>query len=134
MVSVVLIPLDRFPAARNSEDFAPCTLSAAQRDFGELVSRAALGEPQVLLHGSAPVAVLLPDGPIHRAPSSDPTTAAGAVTAGDAVSPSPRDSLPRRPATLGDAIGTALDSAPASGPPFGLSALDILAGRIQAQR
>ncbi|MEU1345184.1 hypothetical protein ACIPX0_47500 [Streptomyces sp. NPDC090075] len=50
------------------------------------------------------------------------------------MSPSPRDSLPRRPATLGDAIGTALDSAPASGPPFGLSALDILAGRIQAQR
>ncbi|MFG2959471.1 DnaB-like helicase C-terminal domain-containing protein [Streptomyces sp. NPDC048291] len=130
VVSVVLAPLDRFPAARNSEDFPSFTLSAAQKDFGELVSRAALGEPQVLLRGATPVAVLLPDGPIPS-PSSDPTAVADAVTAGDAVSPSTRDSMPRRLATLGDAIGTALNSAPASGPVFGLSALDSVAGRLQ---
>ncbi|MFJ9711620.1 DnaB-like helicase C-terminal domain-containing protein [Streptomyces sp. NPDC101234] len=134
VVSVVLAPLNRFPAARNSEDFPSCTLSAAQKEFGDLVNRAALGQPQVLLRGSTPVAVLLPDGPIPRAPSSDPAAAAGAVTAGGAVSPSSRDSMPRRLATLGDAIGTALNSAPASGPAFGLPALDSVAGRLQAGR
>lgn len=129
-LNVVLVPVDRFPAARNSTELPSGTLSAAQRNFGELINRAALGEPQVLLRGSTPVAVLLPEDPT---PPSDSTAATDAVTAGGAVSPS-RDSMPRRLATLGDAIGTALSSAPASGPTFGLPGLDLVAGQLQAGR
>ncbi|MFJ8158435.1 DnaB-like helicase C-terminal domain-containing protein [Streptomyces sp. NPDC094468] len=133
VVSVILAPLNRFPAARNSGDFPSWTLTAAQKEFGELVSRAALGHPQVLLRGSTPVAVLLPDDPAASAPSVDPSAAPG-TAAGGAVTSSPRDSMPRRLATLGDAIGAALSSTPVAGPSFGLPGLDVVAGRLQAGR
>ncbi|WP_256725741.1 hypothetical protein [Streptomyces sp. IMTB 2501] len=56
----LLAPLDRFPAARKVDAFPSHALSAAQKDFGDLVSRAAQGQPQVLRRSRTPVTVLLP--------------------------------------------------------------------------
>ncbi|MFJ9567864.1 type II toxin-antitoxin system prevent-host-death family antitoxin [Streptomyces fuscichromogenes] len=131
LVMVELAPIDRLPAARQAEGLPSYVLSTAQKDFGDLVVRAALGQPQVLVRNTTPVAVLLPAGPL---PSSDPTVAAGAKDTGDAVSSSDSAGMPRRLATLGDAIGPALTSAPAGGPAFGLRALDNAVGRLQAGR
>ncbi|MFF6993300.1 type II toxin-antitoxin system prevent-host-death family antitoxin [Streptomyces sp. NPDC010273] len=56
----LLVPLAQFPAARQSGAFPSHALSAAQKDFGDLITRAAQGEPQVLRRHTTPVAVLLP--------------------------------------------------------------------------
>ncbi|MFE7958630.1 DnaB-like helicase C-terminal domain-containing protein [Streptomyces sp. NPDC057413] len=129
----LLAPLDRLPAARKADALPSHTLSAAQGKFGELITKAAQGEPQVLRRGTTPVAVLLPVDTASGTPSSDP--AAGAATAGGAVnSNQERSSVPRRLATLGDAIGAVLTSGPAGGPRFGLPGLDVVAGRLQAGR
>jgi prevent-host-death family protein len=57
-------------------------LSTAQRDFGDLVTLAAQGQPQVLLRNTTPVAVLLPADPSSDALSSDTAAHSGAATAG----------------------------------------------------
>ena len=56
----LLAPLDRLPAARKPESLPSHSLSAAQGRFGDLVTLAAKGQPQVLLRNITPVAVLLP--------------------------------------------------------------------------
>ncbi|MFJ8637340.1 DnaB-like helicase C-terminal domain-containing protein [Streptomyces sp. NPDC093568] len=131
----LLAPLDRFPAARQPEAFPSHVLSAAQKDFGDLISRAANGEPQVLRRSRTPVAVLLPVDANSASRSAD--QAADAASAGGAVNsqrPRQRESAPRRLATLGDAIGAALNSGPVGGPAFGLSGLDAAAGGLQSGR
>ncbi|MER7695005.1 hypothetical protein, partial [Streptomyces sp. NPDC097610] len=44
-VRALLAPLDRFPAARKADAFPSWVLSAAQKEFGDLISRAAQGQP-----------------------------------------------------------------------------------------
>ncbi|MEU8990451.1 DnaB-like helicase C-terminal domain-containing protein [Streptomyces sp. NPDC048558] len=130
----LLAPLDRFPAARQAGAFPSHVLSAAQKDFGDLISRAAHGDPQVLRRSRTAVAVLLPVD-AHSAPHlSDPAAAAGAVPARCAVNSQgtqDRGSAPRRLATLGDTISSVLASGPAGGPTFGLPGLDAAAGGLQ---
>ncbi|WP_331737089.1 ATP-binding protein (plasmid) [Streptomyces canus] len=131
-VRALLAPLDRFPAARKTDAFPAHVLSTAQRDFGDLVTLAAQGQPQVLLRNTTPVAVLLPADP--DALSSDTAAHPGAVTAGGAVNSQgnqDRGSTPRRLATLGDAIGSVLTDGPAGGPTFGLPGLDAATGGLQ---
>ncbi|MGM7440090.1 type II toxin-antitoxin system prevent-host-death family antitoxin [Streptomyces tunisiensis] len=132
---VLLAPLDLLPAARKAEVLPSHVLSAAQKDFGDLVTRAAQGQPQVLLRNSTPVAVLLPADAVSATHSSDPVT--DAALAGGAVN-SPRNperaSAPRRLATLGDAIGAVLTSGQAAGPLFGLSGLDAATGGLPSGR
>lgn len=81
----LLAPLDRFPAARKPEAFPAHVLSAAQKDFGDLIALAAQGQPQVLLRNTTPVAVLLPADPSSDAPSFDTAAHSGAATAGVGV-------------------------------------------------
>ncbi|MFE9444872.1 DnaB-like helicase C-terminal domain-containing protein [Streptomyces sp. NPDC006602] len=134
---VLLAPLDRLPAARKADAFPSHALSAAQKDFGDLITLAAQGQPQVLRRGRTPVAVLLPVDATSGAPSSDTAAHPGAVTAGGAVnSPTDQDSgsAPRRLATLGDAIGAVLASGPIAGPTFGLPGLDAATGGLQSGR
>ncbi|MFJ9752532.1 DnaB-like helicase C-terminal domain-containing protein [Streptomyces chartreusis] len=129
----LLAPLDRFPAARQPGAFPSHLLSAAQKDFGDLISRAAHGEPQVLRRSRTPVAVLLPVDTNSASHSSDP--AAGlAASAGGAVNSQGtqgRGGAPRRLATLGDTIGSVLASGPSGGPTFGLPGLDAATGGLQ---
>ncbi|MEV5785011.1 DnaB-like helicase C-terminal domain-containing protein [Streptomyces sp. NPDC052287] len=132
---VLLAPLDRFPAARKAGAFPSWVLSAAQKEFGTLVSRAAGGQPQVLRRSSTPVAVLLPaDGPISSTPS-DPA-ADHAATAGGAVTsqPTPSRDAGRRLATLGDALGDVITSGSAPGLSFGLTGLDAATGGLHPGR
>ncbi|MGI5414043.1 DnaB-like helicase C-terminal domain-containing protein [Streptomyces chartreusis] len=129
----LLAPLDRFPAARQPGAFPSHVLSAAQKDFGVLISRAAHGEPQVLRRGRTPVAVLLPVDTNSASHSSDPA-AGPAASAGGAVNSQGtqgRAGAPRRLATLGDTIGSVLSSGPASGLTFGLPGLDAATGGLQ---
>jgi prevent-host-death family protein len=136
-VRALLAPLDRFPAARKTEAFSAHVLSAAQKDFGDLVTLAAQGQPQVLMRNSTPVAVLLPADPSPDALSSDMAAHPGAVTAGGAVNSQGhqnRGSAPRRLATLGDAIGSVLTDGPVGGPTFGLPGLDAATGGLQRGR
>lgn len=132
---VLLAPLDRLPAARNSEALPSHVLSAAQKDFGELITRAAKGEPQVLLKNTTPVAVLLPADVDFGTHAADP--AAGAASVEGAVN-SPRNPdrgrTPRRLTTLGDAIGAALTSGPVGSTTFGLPGLDSATGGLQSGR
>ncbi|MGK3943388.1 DnaB-like helicase C-terminal domain-containing protein [Streptomyces caeruleatus] len=133
-VRALLAPLDRFPAARKTDAFPAHVLSTAQRDFGDLVTLAAKGQPQVLLRNTTPVAVLLPADPSPDAPSSDTAAHPGAATAGGAVNSQgnqDRGSIPRRLATLGDAIGSVLTDGPSGGPTFGLPGLDAATGGLQ---
>ncbi|WP_329295903.1 DnaB-like helicase C-terminal domain-containing protein [Streptomyces sp. NBC_01455] len=132
---VLLAPLDRFPAARKAGAFPSWVLSAAQKEFGTLVSRAAGGQPQVLRRSSTPVAVLLPaDGPISNTPS-DPA-APSAATAGGAVTsqPTPSRDAGRRLATLGDALGDVITAGAAPGLSFGLADLDAATGGLHPGR
>ncbi|MFF1605190.1 DnaB-like helicase C-terminal domain-containing protein [Streptomyces mirabilis] len=134
---VLLAPLDRFPAARKADAFPSWALSAAQKDFGTLVSQAASGQPQVLRRNTTPVAVLLPADTHASTPSSDPAAPSGVGPAGGAVNSQgqqDQESVPRRLATLGDAIGSVLTSGPASGPTFGLPGLDAATGGLQPGR
>ena len=129
----LLVPLARFPAARQPGAFPSHVLSAAQKDFGDLITRAAQGQPQVLRRNTTPVAVLLPVTD-SSAPSSDTAAHPGAESAGGAVnSPHTQDrgSTPRRLTRLGDAMGAVLTSGPAGGPTFGLSGLDAATGGLQ---
>ncbi|MFZ4246554.1 DnaB-like helicase C-terminal domain-containing protein [Streptomyces griseoincarnatus] len=132
---VLLAPLDLLPAARKAEVLPSHVLSAAQKGFGDLVMRAAQGQPQVLLRNSTPVAVLLPADAVSATHSSESAT--DAAPAGGAVN-SPRNperaSAPRRLATLGDAIGAVLTSGQAAGPLFGLSGLDAATGGLPSGR
>uniref|UniRef100_A0AAU2UVW6 DnaB-like helicase C-terminal domain-containing protein n=1 Tax=Streptomyces sp. NBC_00003 TaxID=2903608 RepID=A0AAU2UVW6_9ACTN len=130
-VRALLAPLDRFPAARKADAFPAHVLSAAQRDFGDLVTLAAQGQPQVLLRNTTPVAVLLPADSSSDALSSDTAARTGAATAGGAVNSQGNDrgSTPRRLATLGDAIGSVLTDD--RGPTFGLPGLDTATGGLQ---
>ena len=131
----LLVPLARFPAARQPGAFPSHALSAAQRDFGDLITRAAKGEPQVLRRNTTPVAVLLPVTD-SSAPSSDTAAHPGAESAGGAVnSPHTQDrgSTPRRLATLGDAMSV-LTGGPVGGPTFGLAGLDATTGGLQPGR
>ncbi|MDX3762969.1 type II toxin-antitoxin system prevent-host-death family antitoxin [Streptomyces sp. AK02-04a] len=130
---VLLAPLDRFPAARKADAFPAWVLSAAQKEFGDLISRAAQGQPQVLRRNITPVAVLLPVDTHASALSSDPAVPSGAAPAGGAVNSQgqqDRESAPRRLATLGDAIGSVLTA----GPTFGLPGLDAATGGLQPGR
>ncbi|MEU3620684.1 hypothetical protein ABZ725_51895 [Streptomyces sp. NPDC006872] len=130
---VLLAPLDRLPAARKTDAFPSHALSAAQKDFGELITLAAQGQPQVLRRSRTPVAVLLPVDTPSGAPSSDTTAHAGAVPAGGAVNSQgtqDRGSAPRRLATLGDTIGSVLSSGPVGGPTFGLPGLAAATGGL----
>ncbi|WP_211362825.1 hypothetical protein [Streptomyces phaeoluteigriseus] len=77
------MPLDRLPAARKTKAFRSHVLSAAQKDFGDLITLAARGEPQVLLRNTTPVAVPLPADP--SALSSDTVAYPGAAPAGHRV-------------------------------------------------
>ncbi|MFE7856166.1 DnaB-like helicase C-terminal domain-containing protein [Streptomyces sp. NPDC057403] len=134
---VVLAPLDRLPAARKTEGLPSHVLSAAQKDFGDLITRAAQGQPQVLLRNTTPVAVLLPADVVSATPSSDPAVATGAASAGGAVNgqdASEPARTPRRLATLGDAIGAALTSGPVGSTTFGLPGLDAATGGLQSGR
>ncbi|MFD5271568.1 type II toxin-antitoxin system prevent-host-death family antitoxin [Streptomyces sp. NPDC058335] len=133
---VLLAPLDRFPAARKAGAFSSWTLSAAQKDFGTLISRAASGEPQVLRRSSTPVAVLLPADPNTITLSSDTAARPGAVPAGGAVTSqlTPTRERGRRLATLGDAIGDVLASGTAPGLSFGLAGLDEATGGLHPGR
>ncbi|MBY8844628.1 type II toxin-antitoxin system prevent-host-death family antitoxin [Streptomyces sp. SP2-10] len=134
---VLLAPLDLLPAARKAEALPSHVLSAAQRDFGDLITRAAQGQPQVLLRNTTPVAVLLPADVVSVTHSSDPTAATGAAPAGAVVNSQSnpgRDSAPRRLATLGDAIGAVLTSGQATRPLFGLSGLDAATGGLPSGR
>ncbi|MGW7571910.1 DnaB-like helicase C-terminal domain-containing protein [Streptomyces tendae] len=128
-VRALLAPLDRFPAARKTDAFPAHVLSAAQRDFGDLVTLAAQGQPQVLLRNTTAVAVLLPADSSSDALSPDLAAHPGAATAGGAVNS--QGSTPRRLATLGDAIGSVLTGGPAGGPTFGLPGLDTATGGLQ---
>ncbi|MFD9655760.1 DnaB-like helicase C-terminal domain-containing protein [Streptomyces mirabilis] len=134
---VLLAPLDRFPAARKAGAFPSWALSAAQKEFGTLVSQAASGQPQVLRRNTTPIAVLLPADPHTSGPSTDPAAPSGAAPAGGAVNshgqPN-RESAQRRLATLGDAIGSVLTTGPADGPTFGLPGLDATVGGLQPGR
>ncbi|MFI1035176.1 hypothetical protein [Streptomyces sp. NPDC020951] len=133
----LLAPLDRLPAARKADAFPSHALSAAQKDFGELITLAAQGQPQVLRRSRTPVAVLLPVDTTAGAPSSDPAAATGAAPAGGAVNSQntpARDSAPRRLATLGDAIGAVLAFGPAEGASFGLPGVDAATGGLQPGR
>ncbi|MEU9214828.1 DnaB-like helicase C-terminal domain-containing protein [Streptomyces sp. NPDC048415] len=133
----LLAPLDRLPAARKADAFPSHALSAAQKDFGELITLAAQGQPVVLRRGRTPVAVLLPVDATSGALSSDTAAHTDAVPAGGAVkSPHDQDSgnVPRRLATLGDAIGAVLASGPTGGPTFGLPGLDAATGGLQSGR
>ncbi|MCX4993460.1 type II toxin-antitoxin system prevent-host-death family antitoxin [Streptomyces sp. NBC_00568] len=132
----LLAPLDRFPAARKAGAFPTWTLSAAQKDLGTLISRAASGEPQVLRRNSTPVAVLLPADPDAIALSSDTAAHPGAAPAGGAVNsrPTPSRERGRRLATLGDAIGHVLSSNSAPGLSFGLTGLDEATGGLHPGR
>ncbi|MFJ8941069.1 type II toxin-antitoxin system prevent-host-death family antitoxin [Streptomyces sp. NPDC102365] len=133
-VRALLAPLDRFPAARKTDAFPAHVLSTAQRDFGDLVTLAAKGQPQVLLRNTTPVAVLLPADSSSDALSSDTAAHPRAATAGGAVNSQgnqDRGSTPRRLATLGDAIGSVLTDGPAGGPTFGLPGLDTATGGLQ---
>ncbi|WP_189765808.1 DnaB-like helicase C-terminal domain-containing protein [Streptomyces xanthochromogenes] len=134
---VVLAPLDRLPAARKADAFPSHALSAAQKDFGELVTLAAQGRPQVLRRSSTPIAVLLPADATSGSPSSETAAPPSAVLAGGAVTSSndqDRRSVPRRLASLGDAIGAVLAAGPETGPTFGLSGLDAATGGLQSGR
>ncbi|MFD4612707.1 type II toxin-antitoxin system prevent-host-death family antitoxin [Streptomyces sp. NPDC058440] len=134
---VLLAPLDLLPAARKAEVLPSHVLSAAQRDFGDLITRAAQGQPQVLLRNTTPVAVLLPADAVFAAHSSGPAAATDAVSVGGVVNSQgdqDRDGTPRRLATLGDAIGAVLASGQAVGPVFGLSGLDAAAGGLPSGR
>ncbi|MFF7535304.1 DnaB-like helicase C-terminal domain-containing protein [Streptomyces bobili] len=129
----LLVPLDRFPAARKPDAFPSHLLSAAQKDFGDLISRAAHGQPQVLRRSRTPVAVLLPVDP-DSAPHSSQAAVMSAAPAGGAVNSQAtqdRGSTPRRLATLGDTIGSVLASGPVGGPTFGLAGLDAATGGLQ---
>ncbi|MFF1725019.1 DnaB-like helicase C-terminal domain-containing protein [Streptomyces sviceus] len=133
-VRALLAPLDRFPAARKPDAFPAHVLSTAQRDFGDLVTLAAKGQPQVLLRNTTPVAVLLPADSSSDASSSDTAADSRAATAGGAVNSQgnqDRGSTPRRLATLGDAIGSVLTDGPVGGPTFGLPGLDAATGGLQ---
>ncbi|MET9083255.1 type II toxin-antitoxin system prevent-host-death family antitoxin [Streptomyces sp. NPDC004237] len=133
-VRALLAPLDRFPAARKTDAFPAHVLSTAQRDFGDLVTLAAQGQPQVLLRNTTPVAVLLPADSSPDALSSDTAAHPGAATAGGAVNSQgnqDRGSAHRRLATLGDAIGSVLTDGDAGGPTFGLPGLDAATGGLQ---
>ncbi|MFF1628864.1 type II toxin-antitoxin system prevent-host-death family antitoxin, partial [Streptomyces sp. NPDC058272] len=133
----LLAPLDRFPAARKADSFPSHLLSAAQKNFGDLISRAAKGQPQVLRRSRTPVAVLLPVDTDSRTHPSDPAAAMGVAFAGGAVNSQgnqDRGGAPRRLATLGDAVGSVLTSNPAGGPTFGLPGLDTATGGLQAGR
>ncbi|MGR4853929.1 hypothetical protein [Streptomyces sp. LARHCF252] len=135
-VRALLAPLDRFPAARKTDAFPAHVLSAAQKDFGDLVTLAAHGEPQVLLRNTTPVAVLLPADPASTALSTDTAAHPGAATAGGAVNSQGNQdggSTPRRLATLGDAM-SALTGGPVGGPTFGLPGLDAATGGLQPGR
>jgi antitoxin (DNA-binding transcriptional repressor) of toxin-antitoxin stability system len=134
---VLLAPLDVLPAARKTEVLPSHVLSAAQKDFGDLITRAAHGQPQVLLRNTTPVAVLLPADAVSTTHSSDPAAATGAAPAGGAVNSQgdkDRGRAPRRLATLGDAIGAVLTSGQAAGPLFGLSGLDAAMGGLPSGR
>ncbi|MEU3092674.1 DnaB-like helicase C-terminal domain-containing protein [Streptomyces massasporeus] len=136
-VRALLAPLDRFPAARKTDAFPAHVLSAAQKDFGDLVTLAAKGQPQVLLRNTTPVAVLLPADPASSALSSDTAAHPRAATAGGAVNSQgnqDRSSAPRRLATLGDAIGSVLTDGPVGGALFGLPGLDAATGGLQPGR
>ncbi|MFJ8273780.1 DnaB-like helicase C-terminal domain-containing protein [Streptomyces sp. NPDC094154] len=136
-VRALLAPLDRLPAARKTELFPSHVLSAAQKDFGDLVTLAAQGEPQVLLRNTTPVAVLLPAGPASNALSTDTAARTGAAPAGGAVNSQgnqDRGGTHRRLATLGDAIGSVLTEGPVGGPTFGLPGLDAATGGLQPGR
>ncbi|ALV39368.1 DnaB-like helicase C-terminal domain-containing protein [Streptomyces sp. CdTB01] len=133
----LLAPLDRLPAARKTEAFPSHVLSAAQKDFGDLVTLAAQGQPQVLLRNTTPVAVLLPADPASSALSTDTAARPGAAPAGGAVNSQgnqDRGSAPRRLATLRDAIGSVLTDGPVAGPTFGLPRLDAATGGLQRGR
>ncbi|MER5432405.1 DnaB-like helicase C-terminal domain-containing protein [Streptomyces sp. NPDC002588] len=133
----LLAPLDRFPAARKADAFPSHALSAAQKDFGELITLAAQGRPQVLRRSRTPVAVLLPLDTGSATHSSGPSAVMGAASAGGAVNSQgnqERGSAPRRLATLGDAIGAVLASGPTGGPTFGLPGLDAATGGLQSGR
>lgn len=135
-VRALLAPLDRFPAARKTDAFPAHVLSAAQKDFGDLVTLAAQGEPQVLLRNTTPVAVLLPAAPASSALSTDTTAHPGVATVGGAVNSQgiqDRGSTPRRLATLGDAMSV-LTGGPVGGPTFGLPGLDAATGGLQPGR
>ncbi|MEU4172931.1 type II toxin-antitoxin system prevent-host-death family antitoxin [Streptomyces sp. NPDC026665] len=133
---VLLAPLDRFPAAQKTDVFPTWTLSAAQKDFGILISRAANGEPQVLRRNSTPIAVLLPADPNEPALSPDTAVPSGVATAGGAVTsqPTPTRERGRRLATLGDAIGDVLATNSAPGLSFGLERLDEATGGLHPGR
>ncbi|MEW1567272.1 type II toxin-antitoxin system prevent-host-death family antitoxin [Streptomyces sp. NPDC093509] len=133
---VLLAPLDRFPAARKAGDFPTWPLSAAQKEFGTLISRAAGGEPQVLRRNSTPIAVLLPADPNELALSADTAAPSGVATAGGAVTrqPTPTRERGRRLATLGDAIGAVLATGSAPGLSFGLARLDEATGGLHPGR
>ncbi|WP_234439930.1 DnaB-like helicase C-terminal domain-containing protein [Streptomyces bicolor] len=134
---VLLAPLDRLPAARKTEALPSHVLSAAQKDFGDLITRAAQGQPQVLLRNTTPVAVLLPADVVAGTHSADPAAAAAAAPAGGAVNSQghpERKSAPRRLTTLGDAIGAALTSGPVGSTTFGLPGLDAATGGLQSGR
>ncbi|MFG3268865.1 type II toxin-antitoxin system prevent-host-death family antitoxin [Streptomyces bobili] len=136
-VRALLAPLDRFPAARKTDAFPTHVLSTAQRDFGDLVTLAAQGQPQVLLRNTTPVAVLLPADLSSDSLSSDTAAYSGAATAGGAVNSQgnqDRGSTLRRLATLGDAIESVLTGGPAGGPTFGLPGLDAATGGLQRGR
>jgi hypothetical protein len=133
----LLAPLDRFPAARKVDAYPSHALSAAQKDFGELITLAAQGRPQVLRRSRTPIAVLLPAGTDFRSNSCDPAAATGAVSAGGAVNSQghqQRGGAPRRLVTLGDAIGAVLASGPTGGPTFALPGLDAATGGLQPGR
>ncbi|WP_234337107.1 DnaB-like helicase C-terminal domain-containing protein [Streptomyces xylophagus] len=132
----LLVPLTRFPAARQPGAFPSHVLSAAQKDFGDLITLAAQGQPQVLRRNSTPVAVLLPADPASSALSTDTAAHPGAATAGGAVNSQAdqdRGTTPRRLATLGDAVSV-LTSGLAGGPTFGLPGLDAATGGLQPGR
>ncbi|MFF4699998.1 DnaB-like helicase C-terminal domain-containing protein [Streptomyces chattanoogensis] len=134
---VLLAPLDRLPAAWKLEALPSHSLRAAQKEFGELIPRAAQGQPQVLRRGITPVAVLLPVDSASGVLSSDPAAHTGAAPAGGAVNSqgdSERADARRSLATLGDAIGVALTSGPVCSPAFGLPGLDAATGGLQPGR
>ncbi|MFD9586226.1 type II toxin-antitoxin system prevent-host-death family antitoxin [Streptomyces sp. NPDC059980] len=133
---VVLAPLDRFPAAKKAGAFPDWTLSAAQKDFGTLISRAASGQPQVLRRNSTPAAVLLPADPNELTLSPDTAAPSGVATAGGAVTRqrTPTRERGRRLATLGDAIGAVLATGSVPGLSFGLARLDEATGGLHPGR
>ncbi|MFJ6636868.1 DnaB-like helicase C-terminal domain-containing protein [Streptomyces sp. NPDC091376] len=133
----LLAPLDCLPAARKPDSLPSHSLSAAQGKFGDLVTLAAKGQPQVLLRNVTPVAVLLPVDAASGALCADMAAHTGASLEGGAVNgqgSTSRDSAPRRLATLSDAIGAVLTSGTAGGPTFGLPSLDAATGGLQPGR